>query len=296
MQDLTAGLTRTGEIIGTAKYLAPEQVRGEAPGPATDLYATAAVLFEALAGRPPFTADTPVALVLAHRDQAPPPLASLVVGVHPTVAAVVDRALAKDPSDRPVSAAAMATALRELAPTVTGTAVLAGPAPAGGSSRPAPRSRRGVIVIATVVGGLLGFAVIALAYRSGSDDGRAAVRTDPTGEEAASTLSTPSTTTTVPATTGVPPTTPTTLLSVGTVTDLLSAGPEEYGKKGPDLLDKLQEVQRERGRDQAEKAADLIEDIDDWVEDGELDPAIAERARQVLVPIADRGEGDSDRD
>jgi len=86
------------------------------------------------------------------------------------------------------------------------------------------------------------------------------------------------------------------VVSIGTLTDLLSAGPEDYGKKGRDLLDKLQELQRERGRDQAKKAADLIEDIDDWVDDGELNAAIAAQARQLLEPLAIPGRGNSDDD
>ena len=297
LQDLTAGLTRTGEILGTAKYLSPEQARGDPPGPPTDLYAVGAVLFEAISGRPPFIADSPVALVLAHRDQTPPPLASVSNAVHPEVAAVVDQALAKDPSQRPPSAAAMGTALRNALehPRVAETAVMARPTPppSAPASAPGPTSRR-TLLIAGAVGALLGFAAIALANRDGDDQasvGSDAVQETTSTVAPASTVTTTTTTTTAPTTT-----TTTTVASIGALTDLLSAGPEDYGKKGRDLLDKLQELQRKRGRDQAEKAADLIEDIDGWVDDGELDTVIAAQARQLLEPLASRGRGNSDDD
>jgi len=295
LQDLTAGLTRTGEILGTAKYLSPEQARGDPPGPPTDLYAVGAVLFEAISGRPPFIADSPVALVLAHRDETPPPLASVINAVHPEVAAVVDQALAKDPSQRPPSAAAMGTALRNALehPRVAETAGMARPTPppAARASARVSMSRR-TRLIAGAVGALLGFTAIALANRDGDD--QASVASDAV-QETTSTAEPASTAVTI-ATTTTAATTTTTVASIGTLTDLLSAGPEDYGKKGRDLLDKLQEIQRKRGRDQAEKAADLIEDIDDWVDDGELNAAIAAQARQLLEPLAIPGRENSDDD
>lgn len=296
LQDLTAGLTGTGEIIGTAKYLSPEQARGEPAGPATDLYATGAVLFEALSGRPPFTADSPIALVLAHRDHAPPPLASLAPGVDPAVAAVVDQALAKDPAERPASAAAMAATLRQCTSNDpdTATTVLARPARVNGTATSAPITRRTLVIAAAAAAAVaaavaLGFAAIVLANRSGGGgDGQATLRADVSALSTTTTVAT--TTTTVPTATTAAP------ASIGALTDLLSGAPDAYGKKGRDLLDKLQEVQRKRGRDQAKKAADLIEDIEDWVEDGELDSTIARQAGQLLTPIAARGGGDSGKD
>ena len=66
--DLAADLTGTGQLVGTPKYLAPEQVVGEPVTAATDLYAVGVVLYEMLAGRPPFEGDTPIATAIAHRD------------------------------------------------------------------------------------------------------------------------------------------------------------------------------------------------------------------------------------
>jgi len=295
LQDLTAGLTRTGEILGTAKYLSPEQARGDPPGPPTDLYAVGVVLFEAISGRPPFIADSPVALVLAHRDETPPPLASVNNAVHSGVAAVVDQALAKDPSQRPASAAEMGTALRNALehPRAAETTVLGRLARPPEAPAPVSTSHR-TLLLAGAVGALLGLAAIVLANRDGDD--QASVGSDAV-QETTSTVAPASTAVSIATTTTTAPTTTTTtVVSIGTLTDLLSAGPEDYGKKGRDLLDKLQELQRERGRDQAEKAADLIEDIDDWVDDGELDAAIAAQARQLLEPLASPGRGNSDDD
>lgn len=294
LQDLTAGLTRTGEILGTAKYLSSEQARGDPPGPATDLYAVGAVLFEAISGRPPFRADSALGMVLAHRDQPPPPLASVTDDVHPGVAAVVDQALAKDPSQRPASAAAMANALRDGldGPAELATAVLTAPVRASGISASRSASAR-TLLVAGAVGALAVFAAIALA-RVGDGNGEpAGVRSD-LSQETTPTVTTAPTVTTVATTATTAPTT--TALSIGSLTDLLFANPDGYGDKGRDLLDKLQKLQRERGRDQAEEAADLLDDIGDWVADGELDAAIGAHARQLLEPIASRSRHDSDDD
>ncbi|AKF04772.1 serine/threonine protein kinase [Sandaracinus amylolyticus] len=97
-----------GALFGTPGYLAPEQARGETIGPATDLFALGAVLHHALLGEPPVDPHDVDAL-RARRD----PIASVATrGVDPELAAIVDRALALDPKERPPSAAALARALR----------------------------------------------------------------------------------------------------------------------------------------------------------------------------------------
>ena len=101
----------TGILFGTAAYLAPERFAGEPATPATDLYSVGVVLYEALAGRPPFRADTPLGLVQAISGDRPPPLAVLRPDVDPAVIAVTEQAMAKDPRRRFPSAASMATAL-----------------------------------------------------------------------------------------------------------------------------------------------------------------------------------------
>ncbi len=103
-----ADLTRTGTVLGTATYMAPEQATGAAPAPSADVYALGCVLFEALAGRPPFEAPTVLDMLLAHVQRAAPPLADEEPRTPPEFAAVVHRLLAKDPAARPSAAEACA--------------------------------------------------------------------------------------------------------------------------------------------------------------------------------------------
>ncbi|HET9690902.1 MAG TPA: protein kinase, partial [Acidimicrobiales bacterium] len=78
-----ADLTLTGTVIGTPKYLSPEQVQGHEPDPRADLYALGVVLFEMLAGRPPFEGPTQMATALAHLTETPPLLSTVRPGVPP---------------------------------------------------------------------------------------------------------------------------------------------------------------------------------------------------------------------
>jgi serine/threonine protein kinase len=130
MHDATVGLTMAGQVIGTPKYLSPEQVRGQRATPRSDIYATAVVLFEMLAGRAPFEQDSAVGLALAHREDEPPPLGKLRPDLDPALVALVHRALAKDPEQRPADANEMRLAL-----------LGATPAPSGPKRPPSRRSR-----------------------------------------------------------------------------------------------------------------------------------------------------------
>ncbi|NED94340.1 serine/threonine protein kinase [Phytoactinopolyspora alkaliphila] len=109
----SSGLTGTGQLLGTPRYLTPEQVAGHPATPASDLYSLAVVLYECLTGDPPFRADTPIAEALAHQRQPVPRVSDVVTDVPPAVAAAVERAMAKDPQDRYPSAAAMRAALHQ---------------------------------------------------------------------------------------------------------------------------------------------------------------------------------------
>ena len=103
------GLTQTGEVLGTPHYISPEQAAGEPATKASDIYSLGVVLFECLAGRRPFQADTPVLTALAHLRE---PVPSLPDTVPAQLRDTVARALSKDPAQRFRSAADMATALR----------------------------------------------------------------------------------------------------------------------------------------------------------------------------------------
>ena len=95
-------------IVGTPRYMAPEQARGLRITPATDVYSAGIVLYEMLAGRAPFTDAPAVELALRHLREQPAPLPATVPA---GLAAVVARALAKDPADRYATGGQMAEAL-----------------------------------------------------------------------------------------------------------------------------------------------------------------------------------------
>ncbi len=95
-------------IAGTPRYMSPEQARGLPTSPATDVYSAGVVLYEMLAGKPPFEHASAVELGLRHIQDEPPPLPATVPGA---LREVVDRALAKSPSERYRDGAAMALAL-----------------------------------------------------------------------------------------------------------------------------------------------------------------------------------------
>lgn len=103
--DQTA-VTATGLLMGTMRFLAPEQLRGEPSTPASDLHALAATAYEMLAGRPAFEATSPVGLVEAQRAGPAP-----IGGIGPALDAAVRHGLAVDPADRPADVTAFAASL-----------------------------------------------------------------------------------------------------------------------------------------------------------------------------------------
>ena len=105
-------LTRPGVVMGTPRYMAPEQMTGESVDARSDLFAVGAILFEMLAGRPAFAGRTFVEIVHATQYEQPPALTG-----SPAIAALdraIRRALSKRPADRPASAEVMAEELRAL--------------------------------------------------------------------------------------------------------------------------------------------------------------------------------------
>jgi serine/threonine-protein kinase len=97
--------TRTGLIIGTVAYLAPEQVSGTGVDARTDVYAAGIVLFELLTGAKPHTGDTPLAVAYKHVNEPVPPPSHMVAGISPEIDRLVAMATSRDPRGRPADAA-----------------------------------------------------------------------------------------------------------------------------------------------------------------------------------------------
>jgi eukaryotic-like serine/threonine-protein kinase len=96
--------TKSGILIGTPAYLAPEQVSGGRTDFRTDVYATGIMLFELLTGRQPYTGDTPLTVAYRHVNEVVPPLSSLVPGLPPALDSLVALATSRDPELRPADA------------------------------------------------------------------------------------------------------------------------------------------------------------------------------------------------
>jgi len=109
--------TQAGSILGTARYLSPEGARGEPVGPEGDVYSIATILFECLAGRTPFDGDKPVTILVDQVKREAPDVRSFdparTVGA--PLAALLARALSKDPRERPADGRALGRAIAQAA-------------------------------------------------------------------------------------------------------------------------------------------------------------------------------------
>ncbi len=152
-----SGLTRSGIVVGTPEYMAPEQALGEAVDGRTDIYSLGVVIYRMLTGKVPFVRSSSIATAYAHVHDPPPPLRQVRPDVPKPVEAVVLKALAKRPVDRFQTASQLANDLivasggkmpAGVKPPITpaagiGAAAAAGPSPrpaAGGKVSPAPVS------------------------------------------------------------------------------------------------------------------------------------------------------------
>jgi len=104
-------LTATGMVMGTAQYLAPELALGKPATPASDLYALGIIAYEAVVGKRPFTASSPVDIAIAQVNDAVPPLPS---SVSPPLAALIMDLLEKNPRRRPATAAELERILTDM--------------------------------------------------------------------------------------------------------------------------------------------------------------------------------------
>ena len=121
--DAGDSLTQTGNVMGTATYLSPEQAQGRPADPRSDVYSLAVVLYEMLTSGPPFTGDTPVAIAYKHVQEPVPPPTRYNADVPASLEAVTLRGLTKNPDDRYPSAEEFRADLRRYR---TGQQVLAG--------------------------------------------------------------------------------------------------------------------------------------------------------------------------
>lgn len=107
------GLDRVTQVVGTAEFMSPEQAKGQPVDGRSDLYSLAAVGFFAVSGRAPFEGGRPAEILGRHVAEPAPPLTTVVPGVSPVIAGVVDRCLRKDPDRRFLGGESIADALTQ---------------------------------------------------------------------------------------------------------------------------------------------------------------------------------------
>jgi len=214
-------LTEAGTVLGTAAYISPEQASGLPATAASDVYSFGVLLFRMLTGRLPFESDDALALVMRHRDEPPPLVTDIRPDAPPTLAALADASLAKDPAARPQDGGALVDALALGAAPVayadTGaTRVLPAAAVAVAPGR---RRRFGgvlaglLLLCLAVAGGVLAYEVTRPSDNPPSPAGTIPLittkhhRTTPKTTTHGTTTTAPTTTTTAPTTTSAPTTT-----------------------------------------------------------------------------------------
>ena len=142
-----ANLTQVGSVMGTATYFSPEQAQGAQPDPRSDLYSLGIVMYEMVAGRPPFTGENPVSIAYKQVHDAPQPLVQIVADVPRSYEAIVAKLLAKDPAMRYPTAGALRDDLRRFRSDEPVQALVAAPERAG------PQRRRRAAAAAAAVAG-----------------------------------------------------------------------------------------------------------------------------------------------
>jgi serine/threonine-protein kinase len=153
-------LTRTGLSVGTPHYMAPEQAAGDREvDHRADIYAVAALLYEMIAGEPPFTGPTARAIITRSMTERPRPLSDVREGVHPALDAAVLRALSKAPADRPQTATEFAAEL-ERAMDLARTPSAAVPAAVLPAAGPSPLVTWGLFAVGSLAGLALAWAAV----------------------------------------------------------------------------------------------------------------------------------------
>jgi eukaryotic-like serine/threonine-protein kinase len=179
-----AQLTATGAMVGSPAYMSPEQIRGRAVDPRTDVYGVGVCMYNALTGRMPFHASSLPELVFAIDEKTPPPILQLRPDAPPGLALLVERAMAKGPAARfgsademlaalapwtgfapgpPMGGAAMVAPMRSEGPPPQGFSPTAPPQPAPYRPPTAPAHQGGGSRALIVVGALVVLAAVASA-------------------------------------------------------------------------------------------------------------------------------------
>ena len=312
-------VTATGELVGTISYMAPEILQGHPATPSSDLYSLGAVTYELLAGRPPFAADSPAALLEAVRVATPPSLKGLAPDV---MASAVSVAMAKDPTQRPSSAGAFASSLmgtvtqslgavdqpmasdRSEDPTLVIASTIRSPEPVQAGTVPTKRNAWPVL---SVLLGLLAVAAIAMSNERdpAAEDAAAAGNTIPA---ASPTTSTTPLTTTAPSTTTTTTTTTTTIVEdtpevVAAEIAALLNGLEtpqfrprdvtEVGERLDRVMAAWENGDDEKLRRELERAFEAVNDLDDSAERDELTELFI-RLAELMGFEVERAEADDD--
>jgi YVTN family beta-propeller protein len=168
--EVDSGLTKTGQFMGSIEYCAPEQVRGEEVDGRADVYSLGCVLYESLAGRPPFRRDTEVATLYAHLEEDAPPLPGSVDNAR-DLDRVLQRAMAKRPSDRFATAGELAQAARRASGLSSGEKNL-----------PPRRSRRRLAAAVAGLVAVLAVAAVAVVVAVDADEAGGPDRPTPAGD------------------------------------------------------------------------------------------------------------------
>ncbi|MBI1277211.1 MAG: SUMF1/EgtB/PvdO family nonheme iron enzyme [Anaerolineaceae bacterium] len=259
-------LTGSNMMIGTPSYMSPEQCMGEKDlPPATDQYALGATIYEVISGRVPFVADTPMKTIMMHINNPLPPLRQFRNDIPPAIEACLEKALAKQASDRYPSCSAFAdafsraltgekqpteefstvglsvakskpapTPLLDDSPTVTPAAFKQSPTTA--SSRMIKRRLRPGNNLPTWIAGIIGtIIIISLLVSASNPGGLSAILFQPTPTDTASPTSTASLTVT-PSPTPMPTAT---LTNTATATDLPTSTPSATITPTPTPTDTL---------------------------------------------------------
>ncbi len=123
-ENIGSTLTSTGMLVGTPEYMAPEMAKGEAIDYRADIYELGIVLFQMISGHPPFTGDTPISIAIKHLETPLPSLHHLNPGIPLAVDAVVQKATAKERSERYSTARAFAQAFHDAIASVSPSATV----------------------------------------------------------------------------------------------------------------------------------------------------------------------------